>query len=259
MSAPTRNRPAPVAVSFPQLQWANGRPVFRPFGTSARFQPLVGWHIEQGKDPDLDAHAAELNVPRIDIKHMRPGGAEIKTHWHLGEEARIYPLIDGLLADALGGACQIADRSATEVGIVADWPRGEGSYLALLALVEVGGAVYPAPLRLSMAGTITDSLYRALLRHIEVCTAADELVGTLVPCGWLALPLTAGPELDAGRSDTTTIVTVADAHAEPFDLDYIKTVALPKQLREHAVALTTDAKRWAVEALNYRRNPQEGR
>lgn len=256
----TRNRPAPVAAaSFPQIQWANGRPVSRAAGSAGRFQPLVGWHIERGRDPELDNHAEELEVGLIEIKHMRPGGAEIKAHWSLGETARIYPLIDGLIADSLAGACQVAERSAAEAGLVADWPRGEGSYLALLALVEVGQVVYPEPVRLSMAGTITDSLYAALLRHVEVCVAADELVGTLVPCSWLALPLTAGPELDAGRSDTTTIITVAHTHPDMVDLDYVKTIALPKQLRERSVGLIGEAKRWAVEALNYRRNPQEGR
>lgn len=241
-----RNTPAPIAAGYPLLQWANGKTEARSPG--GRLGPLVGWHIEQG-DPGIDAHCAGLETPTIEIKHRRQGGFELKTHWYLGEQVRIAPLTPGPLADTMRGATRVSQRMADEAAIVADWPQGERSYLALLALAELGGALYGEPVQLLASSTLTDHLLGALLEHMRVCTLADAIVGQEVLPWWLLLPLCAGDEFDAGKGDTTTITPPRANHAPTLDRATLNLIKLSSDWRDYADSLLPAAHAWARETL----------
>lgn len=245
-----RNTPAPVAAGYPLLQWANGKTEAR--SPSKRWEPLVGWHTEQGLDPKLDDHCRELAVQILEIKHRRPGGFEVKPHWYFGEDVRLAPLTPGPIADTMGGAARISQRTAEEAAMVAHWPRDQGSYLSLLALVEAGGELYAEPMRLLATSTLTDHLYAALVDHLRVCIAADAIVGQQVQPWWLLLPLAAGEELDAGRGDTTTITPMRSTHAQAIDRAVLNMIKLPSDWRPYADGLLDAAHAWARATLDAR-------
>lgn len=249
-----RNTPAPVTAGYPLLQWANGKTEARTSG--GRWQPLVGWHTEQGASPELDAHCQEMRVQVLEIKHRRPGGFEVKPHWYFGEDVRVAPLTPGPLADTMRGAARISEKMAHEAAIVAYWPQGEGSYLSLLVLAELGGAMHQGVLRLLVTSTLTDHLYAALVEHIRVCEDADAIIGKEVPPWWLLLPLTSGEELDAGRGETTTITPMRAAHAETTDRAVLNMIALPPDWRPYADSLVDEAHAWARDMLAARMERQ---
>src|SRR5262245_27710840 len=79
-----------AVVEAPVIQYANGKSMARPHSVAGgRFAPLVGFYSEVGKDGDFDAAMLQLGTKKIEVKHQRAGGAEIVTHWSLGEELRI--------------------------------------------------------------------------------------------------------------------------------------------------------------------------
>lgn len=249
-----RNRAQDIASGGrTALQWANGRTEYR--GANGRFVSLVGFHVEVGKCRGFD-DLAEGVLGQVTIRHPREGAPPaLVQHWYLGESVRVYPLTYGPLATDISGATRISDRMADEAGIVATW--GERSYLGLLVLVETPAGICPEPLVLSAKSRLTPHLYDALLAHVRMCEAADDVAGVEVPCPWIALPLVAGEEFAAGSGATTSIVPMCadygDAPAATIDAAYLKRISLPKELRASTQALTEDAVRWARETLAIQR------
>ncbi len=100
------------------LQYANGKSVARQTVGSGRFVPLVGFHIEVGKDAELDEAMRAAKVAQIEIKHQRQGGAEIVRHWFLGERVRLYPITSGPIAPTVAGSLNGRNaRLTSEAGI----------------------------------------------------------------------------------------------------------------------------------------------
>lgn len=246
----TRNKPQAITTGYPLLQWGNGKDEARERG--GRFSTVVGWHIEQGSSPDLDAAGRELALNVYEFKHRRDGGkTEVKPHWWIGEEVRIFPLTAGPVADTMRGAARVSDRMATEAGIVATWD--DGSYLSLLAIIEINGVMLPDVVRVSARSHMTDHLLAALLDHLRVCEAADAIVRATVAPWWLALPLGGGAEFDVGREQTTTIVPVASLHPVEIDRAYLERVKLPTDWRDYAAGQYEAAVAWAQQTLSARR------
>lgn len=251
-----RNKAEDVAVAErPALQWANGRVEYK--GSRGRFESLVGWHVQVGKSEAFDAFAQAAGFPQITIRHPRKGEAPaLVTHWSLGDTVRLYPLTYGPLATTMRGAVRVADRMASEAGIVAVWGDGP-SYLSLLVVLEVNGEMCHEPLILLEKSTMTDHLYTALMVHLQICEAADAVAGCQVPCVWIALPLGAGREYDAGTEQTTT-VTMMEAQypdgAEQIDAEYLKRISLSRDLRRWAQDLCGQSIRWAQDVLARQRS-----
>jgi hypothetical protein len=188
----------------------------------------------------------------MEFKHRREGGkTEIKPHWWIGEEVRIFPLTAGPVADTMRGAARVSDRMAAEAGMVATWE--EGSYLSLLALMEISGVMLPDVVRVSARSHMTDHLLAALLDHLRVCEVADAVVRATVAPWWLALPLSGGPEQDVGREQTTTIVPVASLHPAEIDRAYLDRIKLPADWRDYAGGQYEQAVVWAEQTLSARR------
>jgi hypothetical protein len=242
MSTTTRrNVPQPAAAEIAVLQWANGKTTARTSG--GRFGPLVGWHIEIGRDADLDRHCHELGIARIEIKHQRQGGSEIKAHWSLGESVTVWPLTYGPTVDRFGPAAGRAQAAQAQAGIVADWPDGDKSYLAVRVLADIGGAIYAEPLLLSAAGTMTDHVWATLCAHSVACVAADASVGYEVMPWQLGLILGPGAEYAAGKGDKSTDVTAVAA--QPADASTL----LADDWAAYAGGLAETSPAWASATL----------
>lgn len=261
---PRRNTPQTViAADRTPLQWASGREEYKQAG-GRRFEGYVGWHIEQGKNPAFDAFATAQGVAEITIRHPRDNGVPVLAqHWHLGDAVRVFPITFGPLATTMRGAVTMSDRMARQAGIVAVWGDDGPSYLSFLALLEVGGAVFPEPLVITEKGTMTDHLYAALVVHLRMCEQADAVAGIEVPCAWIALPLLAGDEYPAGGGDKVTMVTKMDAVyagvPDTINAAYLATISLPKDLRPMARDLCTQSLPWADAVLARQRRGGRGR
>jgi hypothetical protein len=217
-----RNQPQTVQDA-PILQWANGHTQARG-AAGGRFGPFVGFHVERGKDADLDALLEAAGTPHIDIRHPRPGTYEIKPHWSFGESVRFYPVTAGPVATTIAGCLRLADATAA-AGIGLNWPDGEKSRMAVRGFLLVAGA--PILVQLATRSTMTGFLLAALLDHVRVCEAADTMIDRakhpdVVALHELALPLTAGQEQAAGKGDTTAqIVPFVSDHPAALEQAYI--------------------------------------
>ena len=222
----TRNTPAEIATSEgAALQWANGKTMARS-GNTARWQPLVGFHVEVGRDAEIDAAFARTNTPQWEIKHQRPGGAEIKAHWVLGENVIFYPLTSGPTATTISGMLKDAQGSI-DAGLGVQWPQGERSRFAVRGYLDVLLAVGCAALvTLGVRSNMTARLLDALLDHCRTCEAADGLIDrtkhpAVVAMHELALPLGPDAEQEWGKGETATVVPLRSMHPEALDYDYI--------------------------------------
>src|SRR5919108_1509162 len=135
MTSIPRNTPQSVQ-DVPILQWASGRTEARS-ASGGRFAGHVGFHIEAGKDDELDRALHAASIPRIEIRHPRSGApSEIKPHWSFGDSLRLYPITAGPPATTIS-AC-LRSAATAEAGLGLAWPQGEKSRMAVRGLLLIG-------------------------------------------------------------------------------------------------------------------------
>jgi len=238
------------------VQWANGKNEGRLTPGQGRFVSHVGFYAEVGKDHEFDAAMEAAGISPMEIRHPRPGGpAQIVKHWNLGEQIRLFPITSGPVAPTVAGSLSQRNVAATvEAGIGIRWGRAEGerSKLGIRGYLQVGGAVYPRPVQISVRSRMTDELLEALIDHVRVCEQADTLVDRakhpdVVQLYEMALPLGAGKEEQWGTSETTTIVPLSSLHPHEVDLAYLRSLWRPEALVEMALRDWPDVQAWAQE------------
>jgi hypothetical protein len=248
-----RNKVRPVSDAA-VLQYASGKTqARRPVG-AGRFAAHVGFHIEAGRDGELDEAMRLAQVPLMEIKHQRPGGAEVVKHWDLGETVKLYVVSSGPVAPTVAGSLAGGNAHATaEAGIGLRWGMGERSKLAirgyLRVLAEVG---YLRLVQLSVRSRMTDELLRALVDHVRACEAADGLIDRgkhpePVTLHELALPLGPGEETEWGKGDTATVTPLRSLHPEVISADYLTTVWRPAAVHAAAWREWEGLQHWARE------------
>lgn len=235
------------------LQYANGKTMGKQVG-SARFTPYIGFHIEANRDNELDDRLRAAKIPQIEIKHQRPGGAEIVKHWNLGEQIRLFPVTSGPVAATVAGS--LAGRNAqqtAEAGIGLRWGSGERSKMAVRAYLETLVKLdYMRLVQLTVRSRMTDVLLGALLEQARVCEAADTLIDRvkhpeLVTFHEIALPLGTADEQEWGKNDTTTVVPFSSQHPAIVDADYLRHVWRPDTVHSAAIRDWQGIQQWAQE------------
>lgn len=210
------------------VQWANGKTHGkRP--DERRFTSFVGFHIEQGRDPEVDQLLASVGTSAVLLKHQRPAGSAEVLHWDLGEHVIIYPVTSGPVAPTVAAASQRYVQDTAEAGIGLRWPKGEGerSRLAVRGFLKLlTDAGCHRLVQLGVRSRMTDERYAALLDHIRVLEAADAIAGHDVlhtghHIGW---PLTGGVEKAFGKGDTSDVIPIRSGHREEVDAEYIKSL-----------------------------------
>lgn len=242
-----RNTPQTVQ-DVPILQWASGHTQARtPAG--GRFAPFVGFHIEKGKDSDLDARLEAAHIPQIEIRHPRPGGSEVKVHWSFGESIRFHPVTAGPPATTISGCLRLSDATAA-AGLGLLWQVGEKSRMAVRGLILIGDA--PILVQLSARSTMTGFLLAALLDHVRVCEYADSQIDRgkhpeQVALHELALPLVAGAEQAAGKGETTAQITpLVSDHPAELSRAYISSCWRKAAVHDAAIAAWPGIVVWAA-------------
>lgn len=246
-----RNRVQVVTEAI-TLQYANGKSMARPIG-GKRFTPYIGFHIEVGRDDELDARLGIAGIPQIEIKHQRQGGAEIVRHWALGETILFYPVTSGPVAQTVAGSLGRNAATTAAAGIGLRWGINDRSrmavrgYLDLLVRVEMARLV-----QLSVRSRMSDVLLSVLLDHGRVCEAADHLIDRsshpdLVTFHELALPLGPGEEEEWGKGETTTVVPFKSLHPAQIDRDYIQRIWRPESVHQAALRDWAGIQAWASE------------
>lgn len=236
------------------LQYANGKSIARQVGSSGRFTPYVGFHIEVGKDAEIDTALGTAKIVQIEIKHQRPGGAEVIRHWGLGETVRLYPITSGPVAPTV--AASLAGKNAeltADAGIGIRWGENERSKLAVRGYLDI--LVRAGCLRLcqlSVRSRMTDELLKALIEHGRVCEAADNLVDRskhpdVVCFHEIALPLGPGEEELWGKTDTTSVTPFHSTHPDTIDAEYLRSVWRPDSVHTAALKDWEGIQFWARE------------
>jgi hypothetical protein len=240
-----------LTIDAPTLQWANGKTVGRSTIGSGRFTPLVGFHIEIGKDEALDRTMHAAGIAQIEIKHQRSGGAEIVRHWYLGESVRIYAITSGPVAPTV--AASLAGRAAlatAAAGIGLRWGVNERSKMAVRGYLDIDGE---KPLvQLSVRSRMTDVLMACLIDHERVLAVADGLVDrvkhpAVVTYHEIALPLGPADEQEWGKGDTATVVPFKSLHPAEIAADYLRTVWRPDGVHAAAEAAWQSTQAWAAD------------
>lgn len=223
------------------LQYGNGKTLARAVG-SGRFIPYVGFHIEAGRDAEIDEALQGIGVVQCEMKHQRPGGAEIVRHWNLGEQIKLFPVTSGPVAQTVAGCLAGGNAKETaDAGIGLRWGADERSKLAIrgfLHLLASRGSM--RLVQLSVRSRMTDELLKALLDHGRVCEITDSLIDRtrhpeLVTFHELAMPLGAGEEQEWGKGDTATVVPMMSLHPQAIDAEYLKSTWRYESI--HAAAL----------------------
>jgi hypothetical protein len=234
------------------LQYANGKSNARSTPGSGRFMPFVGFHTEVGKDADFDAAMQAAKIAQVEIKHQRPGGAEIVRHWNFGEQVRFYPITSGPVAPTVAGSLSDRNAQATaDAGIGVRWGSGERSRMALRGYLDIlVRAGYIRLMQLSVKSRMTDIFLEALLDHGRVCEAADHLIdrskhSEVVTYHEVALPLGPGSEQEWGKGDTATVVPFISLHPQAIDADYLRTVWRPESVQAAALRDWESIQLWA--------------
>jgi hypothetical protein len=245
------------------LQYANGKSMARMSIGNGRFSPLVGFHIEVGRDDELDAAMQRAQIAQIEIKHQRIGGAEIVRHWHLGEQIQLYVVTGGPVAPTIAGSLQGRNAAQTaEAGIGMRWGSNERSKMAvrgyLAPLTRVG---YVRLVQLSTRSRMTDRLLSALVDHGRVCEAADSLVDRtrhpeVVNFHEIALPLGPAEEQEWGKGDTATVVPFQSIHPEQIDAEYLRRFWRPDDVHTAAQRDWAAIQAWAHEYALQAEEPQ---
>jgi hypothetical protein len=254
-----RNKPP---LDAPLVQWANGRVEARHAAANQRFLPLVGWHIESGKYPEIDAFGHASGWTQLDIRHQRPGGtAEIVAHWFLGEVVWFYPLTEGPVTTTVAAACSPFHRAATiAAGIGVCWTGGSDgrSRLALRGYLavpraEAGVDLLPDLVQITVRSHMSDALLRALIDHVRVCEFADTLIDRArhpepVLLWEVALPLGPGPEAVWGKTATTTVIPIVSQHPPgEVDLAHLRRMWRPHEVAARAARDWTQVPVWAAQ------------
>jgi hypothetical protein len=255
---PRRNAVTRVAATALCVQWNNGKNTARRQG-EPRFSAHVGFFAQTGKDGAFDAWCAAIGVPQIQVRHPRAGqAAEVVLHWDLGEDIRFFPLTAGPVASTVAASVSARYQQATaEAGIALRWGTGTKSKMAIRGYVSTRGAVYTAPVELVARGLMTERLLSALVRHVEVCQAADSArqpgAGSGQPTGlWeLALPLGAGEEENWGRGQTTAVVPFVCKHPTEISAEYLASLYRPDELVQAAARDWAGVLAWALEYAFY--------
>lgn len=255
---PRRNAVAQVAATALCLQWGNGKNVARRQG-EPRFSAHVGFFAQTGKDAAFDAWATAIGVPQIQIRHPRAGqAAEVVLHWDIGEDIRFFPLTAGPVASTVAASVSARYKQATaEAGIALRWGTGSQSRMAVRGYLSTRGAVYASPVQLVARGLMTERLLAALVRHAEVCQAADAArqaaAGSGQPTGlWeLALPLGAGEEEAWGRGQTTAVVPFVCKHPAEIRAEYLASLRRPDELVQAAARDWAGVQQWALDYTFY--------
>ncbi len=236
------------------LQYANGKSTARKSIGTGRFLPYVGFHIEAGRDADLDEALRAAKVGQCEIKHQRQGGAEIVRHWDFGETVKLYPVTSGPVAATVAGSLSARNASATiEAGLGMRWGQGERSKMAVRGYIDpLASTGYLRLVQLSVRSRMTDVLLAALLDHARICEAADQLVDRakhpdLVTFHEMALPLGPGSEQEWGKGDTATVVPFISVHPETIDAEYLRSVWRPETLHAAALRDWASIQSWAQE------------
>jgi hypothetical protein len=243
-----------AVTDAPVLQWANGKSFYRETLGAGRFVAFVGWHSEAGRDDDLDRAMLAAKMPQIEIKHQRPGGAEIVRHWSLGCDLVFHPITSGPVAPTVAGSCAERNAAATaDAGLGLRWGAGERSRMAVRGFIAPLLAVGCLRLvQLSVRSRMTDVLLSCLLDHGRVCAAADDLIDRakhpeLVTFHEVGLPLGPGQETEWGKGDTATVVPFASAHPAQVDADYLRRRWRSTELHAAAYAAWGDVQLWAAD------------
>ena len=245
------------------LQYANGKPVGRASGSNGRFNSYVGFHIEAGRDSELDELLRAAGTQLIEIKHQRQGGAEIVKHWSFGEAVRLFPVTSGPVATTVAASLAARSAKATgEAGIGMRWGQGERSKMAIRGYLDpLVKAGFVRPVQLSVRSRMTDVLLTALLDHGRVCEAADALIDRakhpeVVTFHELALPLGPAGEEEWGKGDTATVVPFKSTHPAQPDAAYIKTIWRPDAVQNAALRDWEGIQGWAQEYATQTEEPQ---
>ncbi|WP_298819475.1 hypothetical protein [Chloroflexus sp.] len=232
------------------LQYANGKSVARLVG-GKRFSPYIGFHIEIGRDDELDARLKAAQIAQIEIKHQRQGGAEVIRHWALGETIRFYPVTSGPVATTVASSLGRNAAATAAAGIGLRWGSNDRSrmavrgYLDLLVQLDLVRLV-----QLSVRSRMSDVLLTALLDHGRVCEQADHLIDRaqhpdLVTFHELALPLGPGEEEEWGKGETTTVVPFKSLHPAEIDRDYVQQHWRPDSVHRAALRDWDGIQAWA--------------
>lgn len=236
------------------LQYANGKSLARQTVGSGRFTPLVGFHIEVGKDAELDEAMRAAKVAQIEIKHQRQGGAEIVRHWFIGESVRLYPVSSGPIAPTVAGSLSGRNAQLTsEAGIGMRWGSNERSKMAIRGYLDVlVRAGHVRLVQLSVRSRMTDVLLGALVDHGRACEAADDLIDRtrhpeVVTYHEIALPLGPADEQEWGKGDTATVVPFKSLHPADVDSEYLRTVWRPDSVQAAAYRDWESIQAWAHE------------
>lgn len=231
-----------AAVEAATLQYANGKTMARSTPGNGRFGPLVGFHIEVGKDDELDRALHGIGMQVIEIKHQRSGSAEIVKHWYLGESVKLYVVTGGPVAPTVAGSLHGRNAEATaDAGIGMRWGTNERSKMAVRGYLDVlVRAGWVNQVQLSCRSRMTDRLLGALVDHARVCETADGLVDRarhpeVVAFHEVALLLGPDEEQEWGKGDTATVTPFKSLHPETIDGDYLRGVWRPDAV--HAAAL----------------------
>jgi hypothetical protein len=247
----TTQRNRPTADGHPILQWHNGKTTARHAGKPRFAEGFVGFTVEAGRWEAFDRTAVELAVPKVEIKHRRPGTFEVKEHWSLGDEMSVYPLTAGPVRATMTIAARTPQDSARRAGIVARWD-GDKTRLAFWVLPVFGGLVHQAPLILTARSRMTDYLYGALLDHCtRVCDAVEAHLGqsaSIMP--WdIALPLIPDEQREFGKGEQTTVTPLASGHGPSISAEDVQALMLPDGWSDFAAGLAEEAQAWALDEV----------
>lgn len=241
------------------LQWSNGKTQARPAGVG-RFGPHVGFHIEVGRDEELDRALHSLGTRVIEIKHQRSGGAEVVKHWDMGETVRLHVITSGPVASTAAQSVAQA-RDTAEAGIGLRWAQGERSRLAVRGYLDILGPEFL--IQFAVRSRMTDELLKALVEHGRVCEAADSLVDRgchpeLVTFHEIALPLGPGEETEWGKGDTATVVPFVSLHPAEIDAEYLRGVWRHDSVHAAALRAWEGVQHWAREYRTQGEGPRQG-
>jgi len=254
---PRRNR----VVETPQItcfQWSNGHNTAKRPGET-RFVNHIGWFVEKGKSPSIDAVCASISMPTITIRFRRnvddTKSNEVEC-WDFSEDVMVYPLTTGVRKKTVKEARAGRDLGITiSAGIGTTWPKDDKSKTAVPVLVKpLVDAGCLEPLELPTRSNMGDVLLSALADHTSrVCDAVEALPqvaakGMQILPWDLALPLGTGPEATWGKDlDSSTLTTFMSKHPQVIDEEYMKSIAAPRAVRESAIALWPGIQEWARE------------
>jgi hypothetical protein len=265
-----RNKPVAVSVRG-QLQYWNGTPAiqYRISGETRWSFGLQGFSTPCGVNDDIDAALAGGGAGIYEVNHNRKnGGKEVREHWFLGETVALFPLTTGpkvkpskpgLEGKVLGVMAKSFAIHAKD-GLRVRWQPGRGSEFSLLVYeMTLASNGYPLPLVLSAKKQMTEYLFAALIRHIDVCEVADGLASS--KSGSEVLPFEmawhigcADCDVAFGRTQTATVYPLVCAHptGSAVDRDYLRGCFLPRKewggvIRSRVADDFADAQRWAAE------------